>query len=65
MKPVHLFIWIALCFALCGYVLLATGEKAGYYGVCGIFGTIWGVIALVVAIKDAWGVKLPKVTHDE
>ena len=54
MKPVHLLIWIALCFAVAGYILLATGEKAGYFGVCGIFGTIWAVIALVVALRDAY-----------
>ncbi len=53
MKPFYLFIWIALCFALCGYVLLAMGEKAGYYGVCGILGTMWSLFALVVAFKDA------------
>jgi hypothetical protein len=52
-KATYLFIWIALCFAACGYTFLALGEKQGYYGVMGIFGTLWGIIAFCSAIRDA------------
>ena len=51
--------------AVAGYLLLAMGASRGHYGICGIWGTFFGIMALVCAIKDARGIKFPKVTHDE
>lgn len=53
MKPTHLFSLIGLILAICGYPLLALGDNRGHYGVMGIFGTLFGVLAVAAAIKDA------------
>ena len=65
MKPVHLFIWLAVAMAFAGYLLLAMGANRGHYGICGFWGSFFGIMALIIAIKDARGIKFPKVTHDE
>jgi hypothetical protein len=52
-KPTHFFCAVALTFAALGYFFLIMGENRGYYGVCGIFGTLFAIIALINAFKNA------------
>ena len=53
MKPLYIFIILALSFAIPGYVFLCMGLKPWTYGMTGIHGTLFAIIALVVAFKNA------------